>query len=254
MGCSVTVGGGCVKNRRFGYRHKLRSLAHVRLNSASKGLLRDVSDTGIAIQVLSQLSPGEPIHVALDLPNPRLRFEAEGRVLWSDSLGQAGILFVNLSPRPRRLLKEWLFTQILADAYRVLGDDGSELLFSTTLRPAIPPDPVDHRHQLYSPEAPSVRLLWLKVSAFRFSRFVDGTVLICAVLLFSLLVLYFTDVLPSWPFAIAFVLGAALIFATVYWFVFAIWFGITPGSRLADLATESGNNAPLVEAELARFR
>lgn len=253
MGCFVTVGGS-VQNRRFGYRHKLRSFAHVKLNSTNKGLLRDVSDTGIAIQVLSQLSPGEPIHIELDLPTPRLRFEAEGRVMWSDSLGQAGILFVNLSPRPRRLLKEWLFTQILANAHRALGDDGSELLFSSAFQPAIQLGPSYYARQLSIAEVPSVRLLWLSVSALRFSRFVDGTVLVCAVLLFSLMVLYFTDVLPSWPFAVTFVLGAALIFATVYWFVFAIWFGITPGNRLAELATEVGKNAPLVETELARFR
>jgi PilZ domain len=253
MGCSAMVE-GFLQSRRIGYRHKLRSLAHVKLNSVNKGVLRDVSDTGIAIQVLSQLSPGEPIHVEIDLPNPRLRFEAEGRVLWSDSLGQAGILFVNLSPRPRRLLKEWLFTQILADAHRALGDDGSELLFSSTFRPAIRLGPGYYSRQLRSPAAPSVRLLWLSVSALRFSRFVDAIVLVCAVLLFSLLVLFFTDVLPSWPFAIAFVLGAALIFASVYWFVFALWFGVTPGSRLAELATEAGENVPLGEVELARFR
>jgi hypothetical protein len=51
------------------------------------------------------------------------------------------------------------------------------------------------------------------------------------------------------------VLGAALVFATVYWFVFAVWFGITPGSRLAELASsDAAKNAAFVEVELTRFR
>lgn len=253
MDSSATLG-RLPYNRRVRYRHKLRSLAHVKLSSGNNGVLRDISETGIAIQALSQLTPGQPIHIGLDLPNPRLRFEAEGQVVWSDSLGQAAILFVNLSPRPRRLLQEWLFTQLLADAHRAWGDDGSELLFSHTSRPAIRLAPGSGSSPLRSPQAQSVRLLWLSVSALRFSHFVDGTVLLCAVLLFSLLVLFFTGVLPSWPFTIALVLGAALVFATVYWFVFAVWFGITPGSRLAELASSETQDARPAEVELTRFR
>jgi len=252
MGSSAMVGRS-VGNRRV-YRRKLRSLAQVKLDSAN-GILRDVSDAGLAIQVLSPLVPGQPVHLGLDLPHPRLRFETEGRVLWSDSLGQAGILFVNLSSRSRRLLKEWLFTQILADAHRALGDDGSELLFSSTSRPAIRLAPSYCSQQLRSSEAQRVCLFWLNMSALRFSRFVDGTALLCAVLLFSLLVLFFTDSLPSWPLTGAFVLGAALVFSAVYWFVFAVWFGITPGSRLAELASSDAEKKPaLVEVELTRFR
>jgi hypothetical protein len=226
------------QNRRFRYRQKLRTLAHVKLDSENGGVLRDISENGMAVQVLSQLRPDQPVHVRLDLPNPRLRFEAEGRVAWSDSLGQAGLEFIDLAPRSRRLLKDWLFTQILADAHRALGDDAAELLFSSTSRPAIRLEetlPSFHPRPLNT-ESPSVRLLWFNVSALRFSRFVDGTALLCAVLLFSLLALFLTDILPSWPFAVAFVLGAATVFATLYWFVFAVWFGVTPGTRLAELA------------------
>ncbi|HXZ31018.1 MAG TPA: PilZ domain-containing protein [Terriglobales bacterium] len=242
-------------NRRVRYRRKLRSLAHVKLDSGDSGVLRDIGDNGIAIQVLSRLAPGQPIHLALDLPNPRLRFEAEGRVVWSDSLGQAGILFVHRSPRARRLLQEWLFTQILVDTHRALGDDGSELLFSHTSRPFIRLAPRFCPSPLRNCETRSVPLLWLNVPAVKFSRLVDGTVLACAVLLFSLLVLFFTDVLPSWPFSVVFVLAAGLVFTAVYWFVFAFWFGITPGTRLAELASsEAGHDAQLAEAELTRFR
>jgi hypothetical protein len=185
-----------------------------------------------------------------------VRFEAGGRVAWADSLGQAGIIFVNLAPRSRQLLKEWLFTQILADAHRAVGDD-AELLFSSIPRPAIR---LEQTLPSFYPvplntESPSVRLLWFHVSALRFSRLVDGTALFCAVLLFSLLAFVLTDILPSWPFVVALLLGTAAVFAALYWFVFAVWFGVTPGGRLAELAmAELAKNACRPEAERTRFR
>ena len=233
------------QNRRSGHRHKLRTLAYIKLESGDSGVLRDIGENGIAVQVLSRLDRDHPIHIRLDLPHPRFRFDAECRVVWVDSLGQAGLEFVGLEPRSQRLLKDWLFTQVLADAHRAAGDDAGELLFSTAPHAAIRLEPRRFR------ESSGIRLLWFNVSAPRFARLVDGIALLCAVLLFSLLTLFLTDILPSWPITIAFLLGTAVVFAGVYWFVFAVWFGITPGNRLAELARlETPKSAP----KLARPR
>jgi len=244
------------QNRRLRYRQKLRTLAYLKLDSGNGGVIRDVSETGIAVQLLTPLRADEQVHVGLELPNPRLRFEAEARVAWTDSLGQAGLEFSDLAPRSRRLLKEWLFTQILQDAHRGFGD-AAELLFSSAARPAIRLEetlPSFHPVPLNT-ESHSVRLLWFNVSGLRFARFVDGTALLCAVLLFSLLALFFTDILPSWPITVAFVLGVAVVFATLYWLVFAVWFGVTPGSRLAALAGSGlGKKARRPVVKRARFR
>jgi hypothetical protein len=245
------------QNRRLRYRQRLRTLAYIKLDPGNGGVLRDISETGIAVQLLTPLRADEQVHVGLELPNPRLRFEAQARVAWSDSQGQAGLEFSDLAPRSRRLLKDWLFTQILADAHRAVGDDAGELLFSSAARPAIRLEetlPSFHPVPLNA-ESPSVRLLWFSVSAPRFSRFVDGTALLCAVLLFSILALFFTDIFPSWPFAVAFVLGVAAVFVTLYWFVFAVWFGVTPGNRLAELASaEPEKKVRRPKLERARFR
>jgi hypothetical protein len=221
-------------NRRLVRRHKLRSLAYVRLDSANDGVLREISEAGVAVQVLSKLRPGEQVHVRLDLSTPKLRLEAEARVAWIDSVGQAGLEFLDLSPHSQRLLKEWLFTQMLADAHRALGDETDHLFFSIATRPAIRLEPRSAGAR--ETDAQFVRLLWFHISALKFSRFVDATALLCAVLLFSLLALVLTDIFPSWLFTAAFVLGVAAVFATLYWLVFAVWFGITPGNRLAELA------------------
>ncbi|HXZ42690.1 MAG TPA: PilZ domain-containing protein [Terriglobales bacterium] len=245
------------QNRRLRYRQKLRTLAYLKLDSGNGGVIRDVSETGIAVQLLTPLRADEQVHVGLELPNPRLRFEAEARVAWTDSLGQAGLEFSDLVPRSWRLLKEWLFTQILQDAHRASGDDAAELLFSSATRPAIRLEetlPSFHPVPLNT-ESPSVHLLWFNISALRFSRFVDGTALLCAVLLFSLLALFFTDILPSWPFTLAFVLGVGAVFGALYWLVFAVWFGVTPGSRLAELAGSGLGKKPRHPAvKRARFR
>jgi hypothetical protein len=240
-------------NRRLVRRHKLRSLAYVRLDSANDGVLREISQAGIAVQMLSKLRSGQRVHVRLDLGSPRLHLEAEARVAWSDSVGQAGLEFVDL-PRPSQcLLKDWLFTQVLADAHRALGDETDHLFFSNAARPAIRLEP--RAAGVRGADTPCVRLLWFHISALRFSRFVDGTALLCAVLLFSLLALVLTDIFPSWLFTAAFVLGVAAIFATLYWLVFAVWFGVTPGNRLAELANAGAAKKPRgPRLERARFR
>lgn len=239
-------------NRRLAYRQKLRCLAHIRLDSANDGVLRDISESGMAVQVLSKLRPDQHVHVRLDLANPKLRLEAEARVVWTDSVGQAGLEFIDLPLRSLHLLKEWLFTQILADAHRTLGDETNQLLFSSAARPAIRLEP---KTCADAARAQSVRLLWFHVSVLKFSRFVDCVALLCAVLLFSLLALVLTDIFPSWLFTAAFVLGVAAVFATLYWLVFAVWFGVTPGNRLAQLANgDAIKKTRRPRLERARFR
>lgn len=237
-------------NRRVAYRQKLRSLAYIRVDSGNDGVLRDISTAGIAVQVLSKLRADQTVHVRLDLADPRTRFEADARVAWFDSLGQAGLEFLDLPDQARRRLREWLFTQILADAHRTAGDDTGQLLFSSGARPAI-----RFEARVRRSDAQSVNLLWFHISARQFSQFVDATAVLCAVLLFSLLALVLTDVFPSWWFTVAFVVGVAAVFATLYWLVFAVWFGVTPGNRLVQLANaDAVKKTRRPRLERARFR
>lgn len=233
--------------RRRGHRQKLRNLAFVKLDAANGGILLDICESGMATQVLSPLRPDQPVHVRVDLPDPRLHLEAEGRVAWTNSAGLAGIELRDLSPRSGRQLKEWLFTQMLADAHRLRDNAAGELLFSTAPRPAI---------RLERPPAPAgkLRLLWLPVSAPGFARLVDGLALLCAVLLFSVLSMTLTDVLPSWPTAIALLFGVSGIFTLLYGFLFSLWFKTTPGKRLAELAARASARRPKTREDESRFR
>jgi PilZ domain-containing protein len=244
------------QTKRRHHRQKIHTLAYVKLDSANGGTLRDISEAGFAIQALAPLSADQQIHLRLDLPNPRFQFEAEARVVWADSHGQAGLEFLNLPARSRRLLKEWLFTQLLADAHRAAGEEAPGLLFSSTPRLTIrlhDAHPLQRHPQTDGLDRVSV--LWFTISASGFSRLVDGLVLLCAVLLFSIITLILTDVLPSWPFAVAFVAGAAAMFGALYWLLFSLWLKATPGERLAMLAhSGSGSRAGSGEEDRARFR
>jgi hypothetical protein len=235
-------------NRRRHHRQKLRNLAYVKVDSSNGGILLDVGESGMATRVVAPLLPDQPVHLRVDLPDPRLHFEAEGRVAWIDSTGQTGIELLELSPRSGGLLKEWLFTQLLADAQRLHTNSAAELLFSDTSRPAIRLDP-----QVAS-SPPALRLLGLPVSTHGFARLVDGMALLCAVLLFSVLSLTMTDVLPSWPIAAALIFGACGIFALLYGFLFSVWFQGTPGMRLAELAGRGSARWVRKREDQTRFR
>lgn len=234
-----TILGLTPQSRRRHFRQTIRNLAYVKLDSTNGGVLRDVSEVGIATQALTALHPDQRVQLRIDLPNPHLHFEAEGRVAWTDPSGQAGIEFLDLAVRSRRLLKEWIFAQLLADAYRSAGNTAAELLFSESPLPAIhldEPAVRPNRFSAHKGQFARLRLLWFPVSLRGFSTVVDGLVLLCAVLLFSVVTLTLTDTLPSWPVAALLALGVTAIFAALYWFLFSVWFGITPGRRLADLA------------------
>jgi hypothetical protein len=246
------------ENHRLYHRQKLRSLAYLQFDAQKAGIIRDVSEAGAAVQVLTPFALNRRVRIGLDLPNPRVRFEAEGRVVWTDSLGQAGLEFLALAPRSRQLLKEWLFTQALTEAQFWAREEREELLFSNPSRAAIclgGAKPGADEPPRLGRDAPRIGFLWFAVSPLRFSRFVDGLALTCAVLLFSLLTLFLTDALPRWPLAVAFLAGLTAVFGLLYWFVFAVWFGITPGNRLAQLArSEAEEKSPKVDLERARFR
>src|SRR5277367_4499284 len=100
--------------RRRHHRQKLRSLAYAKLDSDNGGILLDICESGMAAQVLSPLRPDQAVRLRVDLADPRLHLEAEGRVAWTNSAGRAGIELLEFSPRSGRMLKEWLFTQMLA--------------------------------------------------------------------------------------------------------------------------------------------
>lgn len=259
------------RTRRRPYRQKVRTLAHVQLDATHGAILRDLSEFGIALQTVVPLAAKQQVHMRFELPAPRVRMEAAGQVVWTDAWGQAGVQFLDLPHRSERLLKEWIFTQILSSAYlfapceaaAVDGDraeGASELLFSASSRPSIslateaadavaPADPEARPRRFRLQGCP------IPISLRTLTKLLDGLILLCAVLLFSVMSMAMTNVLPSWPLTVVLAIGITAVFVAIYWILFVFWIGATPGARLAWLACAAADGGMYKEEEdQARFR
>lgn len=259
-----------VSNRRRPYRQKVRTLSQVTLDARNGAILRDLNEFGIALQTVTPLAPSQQVHLRFELPASRIRVETAGRVAWTDSWGQAGLQFLDLPQRSERALKEWILTQILSSAYLFApcesgtvegnrAEGASELLFSASPRPAIQLEPCAAKPATSHPQArlQILQLPWYSVSLSLklAARLLDSLILLCAVLLFSVMAMAMTSVLPAWPVTTLLAIGVTAVFGAVYWFLFAFWFTSTPGEHLAHLAcTESRNGRYGEEEDQARFR
>jgi hypothetical protein len=241
--------------RRNFPRQTLRSLSYVKLDDGNGGIVRDLTEGGMAVQAVAPLQPGNEVSLRFELLSPRVRVDARGRVAWSDSSGQGGIQFTGLIPRTRRSLRDWLFTQILSSA-AITGRDSMfdpqdrELMFSAAARPAIlvestAPETMDFW------ETPRVSWGFFSLSAGGFAMFVDTLVLLCAILLFSISSIAVMGGVPVWPLSAALLLTTSTIFVAVYQILFSEFLcGATPGRRLAALAVLSADESE----EMQRFR
>jgi hypothetical protein len=204
-----------------------------------------------------------------ELANPRVRVEATGRVAWADPVGQAGVEFSTLSQRSERLLKDWIFIQLMASAQHSAGDStllygksgheaAAELLFSAGARPAIRLKPGAAAVRSGETDLPShgLQLPWLPfaISAPALSMLVDGLILLSAVLLFALICMAMVGAVPAWPLALAMGIGVAAVFGVLYRVLFLSWMGGTPGDWIAGLSRDPcGGNETRAE-DRPRFR
>lgn len=245
-------------HRRRSSRHALRSLAYVRFENGNGGIVRDLTESGAAIQAVAPLQPGEEVSLRFDLFSPRVRVEASGRVAWSDAKGQAGIQFHALSVRLRRALKDWLLFQMLSYA----AISGHDTIFASTNpqfiisaapeRPAIILETRAPAAKSEKPETQArLRWGWFVLSPGTLARCVDTLALICGVLIFAVSSLAVMGGLPAWPLAVALLITTSVIFVAIYQIVFSDFVcGATPGRRLANLVARDVHSGEAAQ----RFR
>ena len=269
---------GVLPGRRLYYRQRVSTLAYVNLDHTNGGIVRDLSEAGLAIQAVSPLRLNQQVQLRFLLLRPRLQVETLARVAWADSRGQAGVQFVNSTDRSRRSLKQWIFAQLLVRADQAAkmgsifdldnsGPGAPELLYSASPRPAIrlqpggddaisgpldlDLDPEEDEEEERKREA-ALLLYGLSVPRRTFAHTVDALILVSAVLIFSILAMAVTGIVPSSAVALALGLAVTCIFATLYWFLFAAWNGATPGECLAQFAGRDSVGSG--EEDRPRFR
>ncbi len=269
------------RHARTHYRHELRTLTYVTLDTANGGIVRNLNGDGVAVQAVAPLRQQQRVRMRFELRFPRLRVESYGEVSWANRSGQCGIRFVNLPARTRREINQWIFANLLegmerTSAHRSVFENPSlivegenaisendGLMVSAQPRPSIrpdtgfaPPNEVNNlqanrqesllRSHSYEPDA---QLNWLSrpLSGRTLAWLVDGLVVIAALLLFTLIFLSITHELPAWPLTLGAASAAAAFVVGSYWALFALFGGASLGVRMAQAALiveeEEGNGA-----------
>ncbi len=105
--------------RRRSVRQKLHTPVYASFNGPQTGMVVDLSELldlhedGFAIQTGERLEMNRAVNLCLDLPETRNYIHGVGHVIWSDDTGRGGIQFSALSDGSRKILKEWLFANLL---------------------------------------------------------------------------------------------------------------------------------------------
>jgi hypothetical protein len=106
----------------------------------TKATLVDLAESGMAVNFGKTLPPTSKVYFQFQLPGQKSTVRLSGQVVWQDWNGRAGVQFVDVPQTSRRILNEWLESN--------LGDDiGDELTGAAvpehSLQPsATPKDPV----------------------------------------------------------------------------------------------------------------
>lgn len=249
-------------------RQKIHTLVYINLNQGNGGIVRDLSENGIAVQAVARLRQHQQVYLRFELLSPRIRVEAMGQVTWANASGQAGVQFTQISQRTRYLLKEWLWLNLLdtagqlSSASPIFGDERqnakNKLIVSGEPRPAIHLRSKEASSLTENQDTTSVLLefsWWpVPISAGTLSGLVDGLIISASVLLFSFVFLAISHTLPSWPVSTGMAFLVACSFIALYKFLFAVYCGTTPGSRLVSIAALESQRALQKEDEAPRFR
>src|SRR5467141_3946949 len=113
------VAGAPDGERRRRVRQKLHSPVYASFNGPQTGMVVDLSELldlhedGFAVQTSERLEINRAVNLCLDLPETKSFIHGTGQVIWSDDAGRGGIRFSGLSESSRKILKEWLFANLL---------------------------------------------------------------------------------------------------------------------------------------------
>lgn len=240
------------------YRHSICTLAYVRIDHANGGIIRNLSESGMAIQAVGRLHAEQVVHLRFELIRPRAKFELVGQVTWADAKGQAGVRFTDAPKNSRRLLKDWILTDLLSATAELNGRRPSQTAGAAEdglVMSSLPFQPI----RLPKGEVPvplagaelndgeRVNVAWwpTRISRASLARFIDVSVVTSAVLLFAVIVAELTEIVPSWPAIVFTMLALGVFFTLLYAWLCRFVVRGTLGRRLAQLAaTETSDEIP----------
>ena len=266
----MDAGTSTARQARAQHRHELRTLSYVTLDQANGGIVRNLSDRGIGVQVVAAVRPRQQLRVRFELRYPRLQVETRAEVIWATFSGQCGIRFLDMPDAMRRQINQWIFGNLLEGIALHTDQPGSMFAPANTHVPRnggsgnghgsiaaaeeedglmVSPSPVKVIELPLPPAEPSWippeaetavsqeigHLDWLSqpLSGRTLAWTVDTLVVIAAMLLFALVFLSVAGEAPPWPFAVA--SAACLVMSALYWAFFRVIAGASLGVKLARL-------------------
>jgi len=281
----MDAGTSPARQARARHRHELRTLSYVTLDQANGGIIRNLSDRGIGVQVVAAVRPRQQLRVRFELRYPRLQVETRAEVVWATFSGQCGIRFLDLPDTMRRQVNQWIFGNLLEGislhteqpgsifapidtAAPRNGDSGNghrsiaeaELEDGLMVSPSpvkvieLPPPRVQPSWVPPEPDTAAQeisQLDWLSqpLSGRTLAWTVDTLIVIAAMLLFTLIFLSVAGEAPRWPLAVA--SAACLMMSGLYWAFFRLFAGASLGAKLARLTEPVGEDEGRRES---RFR
>ena len=98
------------RERRRAFRVPVQAPVEVTLPDARKldGILLDLSETGMDVLTAEPQVAGSLLAFKFQLPDGSVKVDAHGQVAWTNSNGQTGVHFLDLSETTKDELKSWL--------------------------------------------------------------------------------------------------------------------------------------------------
>jgi len=114
-------------DRRRSPRRRPEALIYLQLGVAAlPALVLDISERGVALQASEPLPPVQNVPLRFVLPGTTGVVAAIGEVIWADDLGRAGMMFAEIRPEARDLLRAWLEGAGAASGAQSIDDVRSE--------------------------------------------------------------------------------------------------------------------------------
>jgi hypothetical protein len=94
--------------RRNCLRHRVQGPAFASFDGVTGGMILDLSEEGMSMQMASPPAASSRIEFHLNLTEPATHLETTGYIAWADALGRAGVRFSELPAESRQRLEQWL--------------------------------------------------------------------------------------------------------------------------------------------------
>ena len=98
------------RERRQTFRVPAQAAVSIRTDDSNtlEGILLDLSNGGMDVLVAKPLPSGALVHFSFELPEGGTAVEGDAEVAWGSANGQTGLRFLDMDPKFREQLSEWL--------------------------------------------------------------------------------------------------------------------------------------------------